>query len=82
MAGRHLVIVRYGPNHNRSDEWVYNEPDIDRAKVVWAREMAPDQNARLIRSFSGRCVWLAEPDRVPPGLSEMSESTVVGTARH
>jgi len=81
MAGAHLVIVRYGPNHNRSDEWVYNEANIDRAKVVWAREMAPDQNARLIQYFSGRRVWLAEPDREPPGFSEMSESTVVGTAR-
>jgi hypothetical protein len=82
MAGHHLVIVRYGANHNRSDEWVYNEPDIDHAKIVWAREMAPDQNERLIQYFSGRSVWLAEPDRKPSGLSEMRGTMVVGEAGH
>jgi len=65
MAGRHLVIVRYGANHYPFNEWVYNEPDIDHAKVVWAREMSPDRNERLIQYFSGRHVWLAEPDRKP-----------------
>jgi hypothetical protein len=70
-AGRHLVVVRYAANHYPFNEWVYNEPDIDRAKVVWAREMAPDQNERLIQYFNGRRVWLAEPDRKPPTLSEV-----------
>jgi hypothetical protein len=78
MAGRHLVIVRYGPTHYPFNEWVYNEPDIDHAKVVWAREMAPDQNQRLIRYFSGRRVWLAEPDRKPSGLSELKTKPAVG----
>ena len=38
-AGRHLVVVRYGPLHSVNDEWVYNEAEIDRAKVIWARDM-------------------------------------------
>jgi len=71
MAGRQLVIVRYAANHNPFNEWVYNDPDIDHAKVVWAREMAPEKNERLIKYFSGWNIWLAEPDRSPPGLSEM-----------
>ena len=38
--GRHLIIVRYGPHHPVDfHEWVYNEADIDRAKVIWARDM-------------------------------------------
>jgi hypothetical protein len=77
-AGRHLVILRYGANHNRSDEWVYNEPDIDHAKVVWAREMSPNQNERLIQYFNGRHIWLAEPDREPLGLSEVKTPMPVG----
>jgi hypothetical protein len=37
--GRHLVIVRYGPRHLEHDEWVYNEAEIDGARVLWARDM-------------------------------------------
>jgi hypothetical protein len=37
--GRHLVIVRYGPRHSEHDEWVYNEAEIDGARVLWARDM-------------------------------------------
>jgi hypothetical protein len=55
-AGKHLVIVEYGPRHNFSREWVYNEPDIDGAKVVWAREMGA-RDEELVKYFSGREVW-------------------------
>jgi len=81
IDGRHLVIVRYLANHNPFNEWVYNDPDIDRAKVVWAREMAPEQNDRLIQYFNDWNVWLAEPDRNPPGLSEMKGKIAVGDRR-
>ena len=58
--GRHLAIVRYGSSHNPHHEWVYNEADIDRAKVVWARDMDPTSNEALVRYFRGRRVWLLE----------------------
>jgi hypothetical protein len=57
---QHLVIVRYGPKHQQNDEWVYNEADIDGARVVWAREMDLLQTSRLIEYFKDREVWLAE----------------------
>jgi hypothetical protein len=72
LPGRHLVIVRYGEHHYPFNEWVYNEPDIDRAKVVWAREMDPQQNERLVQYFNRRRIWLAEPDLKPAGLSEIT----------
>jgi hypothetical protein len=59
---RHLVIVRYGPNHQPNHEWVYNEADIDGARVVWAREMEPPQTRRLLQYFQDRQAWLAEID--------------------
>jgi len=68
MPGRHLVIVRYAPNHKPFNEWVYNAADIDRAHVVWAREMDREHNAELVRHFRDRCIWLVEPDRSPVEL--------------
>jgi len=62
-GGRHLVIVRYGPKHSKQNEWVYNEADIDSAKVVWAREMDAGQNRKLLEYFSDRQAWLLEINR-------------------
>ena len=71
--GEHLVIVRYQANHDFIlDEWVYNHADVDGSKVVWARDMGP-QNAELLRYFSRRRVWLAEPDYTPPKLTPYAE---------
>jgi hypothetical protein len=69
QPGLHLAIVRYQPQHDPKSEWVYNEAEIDSAKVVWAREMAPAANEELIRYFDNRRVWLVEPDGTPPRLS-------------
>ena len=61
--GKHLILVRYGEDHNIHDEWVYNGAEIDSAKVLWARELDPQQNARLLSYFKDRHVWLVEPDK-------------------
>lgn len=73
-GGRHLVIVRYQLSHNPGDEWAYNSADIDSSPVVWAREMDPGSNRRLMRYFAGRRVWLVEPDTQPVRLSPYDPS--------
>lgn len=70
QVGRHLVIVRYKPAHNVHQEWVYNEADIDHARIVWAREMDEASNRRLLQYFKDRRAWLLEPDDIPLKLSE------------
>jgi MFS family permease len=68
--GRHLAIVRYAPEHHPlSVEWVYNSADIDQSPVVWAREMSPAEDRKLVDYFKDRNVWLVEPDSVPPRVS-------------
>ncbi|MGB0054255.1 MAG: hypothetical protein WBQ02_18560, partial [Terracidiphilus sp.] len=65
LPGKQLAIVRYEPKHEAFDEWVYNDADIDDSKVIWAREMKPDENLELIRYYHDRTVWLVEPDQSP-----------------
>jgi hypothetical protein len=67
QGDRHLIIVRYAADHNPQAEWVYNEADIDGARVVWAREMDAAQNQRLLRYFRDRSAWLLEADK--PGAT-------------
>jgi hypothetical protein len=80
--GRQLVIVRYSPDHNSLDEWVYNAADIDNSKVVWAREMDEAKNLELIHYYKDRTVWLVEPDMKPasvslyPSLAQQSANAV------
>ena len=63
-SGKHLVLVRYAPNHNMFQEWVYNGYDLENGKVLWAREMTdPGRNRELIEHYPGRTVWLLEADR-------------------
>jgi hypothetical protein len=72
-AGQHLVIVRYLPGHDYIiDEWVFNGADIDGSKVIWARDMGPN-NAELLQYFSKRQAWLVEPDTHPVRLSPYVE---------
>jgi hypothetical protein len=66
QPGRHLVFVHYEKTHSPHAEWVYNRADIDGARVVWAREVSPAQDAALRRYFCGRTVWLVRPDAATP----------------
>lgn len=56
-AGQHLVFVSYGPLHEVGDEWVYNDADIDRAKVIWARDLGDEENQALIESYPNHILW-------------------------
>jgi hypothetical protein len=70
--GRHLVIVRYKPDHEILEEWVYNEADIDGSQVVWARDMGASKNQELIDYYKERRVWLVEPDEKPVRVTTYS----------
>jgi hypothetical protein len=78
LPGKHLVMVRYTDDHNIHDDWVYNAAEIDSVKVVWAREINPQQDAELLKYFHDRKVWVVTPDTdntflepyMPPADSE------------
>jgi len=50
-------------DHEFHREWVYNGAEIDSAKVLWARELDSEQNAKLLAYFRNRHVWLVGPDK-------------------
>ena len=64
-----LVFVRYAPQHMFQEEWVWNAADIDRARIVWARDLGPEENARLIAYYPTRTPLLFEPDARPMRLT-------------
>ncbi len=61
--GRHLVLVRYSPDHSPHLEWVFNGADLEGAAVLWARDLGPEKNARLLEHHPDRKVWLLEVTR-------------------
>ena len=74
--GNQVVIVRYKPDHDFIlDEWVFNLADIDNSKVLWARDMGPQQNRELLRYFSDRHFWIVEPDTKPVTLTVYDEGS-------
>jgi hypothetical protein len=67
--GQQLVFVRYWPQHIFQDEWVYNQADVDHATIVWARDLGPAEDQKLLHYYPNRTAWLLEPDAMPPKLS-------------
>lgn len=64
-----LVIVKqYGTGKNTSFNWVYNRADLQSAKIIWADDMGPAKNQKLIRYFRDRRVWLLNVDKQPVEL--------------
>ena len=62
IPGGQLAIVRYSPEHDPLDEWVYNAADIDSSRIIWAQAMNPSNDLELIRYYGQRKAWLIQPD--------------------
>ena len=76
LPGRHLVLVRYQPEHNVLAEWVHNGADIDRSKVIWSRDMGATENEELLMYFNDRRVWLLVVDDKNPTLVPYKNSPI------
>jgi hypothetical protein len=65
---KNIIFVRYSKSHSIHSEWVYNEADIDRSQVIWARDLGAEKNKALIAHFPKRNIWLLEPDKQPVAI--------------
>jgi hypothetical protein len=68
LPGGQLVFVRYGDHHDVDREWVWNKASIDKAKVVWARDMGEKGDQELVRYFTDRQMWIIDGDDPHPKL--------------
>ena len=60
--GDQVILVRYTDTHSPHEEWVYNSADIDAQYVVWAHDLGPAADERLLNYYKDRHVWLLQPD--------------------
>lgn len=59
---KHIIFVRYGPDHYYHHEWVYNGADLHDASVIWVHEGNADQNKEVLQYYKNRKVWLLTED--------------------
>jgi len=57
IPGQHIVLVRYEPDYDVHNEWVYNGADIDGQPVIFAHDLGPQENRALLEYFAGRRAW-------------------------
>lgn len=67
--GQHLVLVKPKTDKDNLLQWIYNAADIDASKVIWARDMGPQENEALLKYFHDRKVWLVDPNVEPAQIS-------------
>ena len=62
-GNQHVVLVRYPASDYQTvvwDEWVYNRADIDSVAVIWARDLGPEKNRRLLEYYRDRRLWVLD----------------------
>lgn len=62
QGDKHLILVRYSPQHSCYYEWVFNGADLQNAPVLWAHDMGDAENQRLLDYYQNRKIWRLEPD--------------------
>ena len=65
LPGKHLVFVKPKTEATNLFQWIYNDADIDASRIVWARDLGPERNAQLAAYFSGRQIWIVNPNVEP-----------------
>jgi len=74
IPGKHLAIVPYQESQLGYD-WVYNQADIENARVVWALDFGPAANRELIEYFKDRRVWIVDSDDIDPTFEPYEDPT-------
>lgn len=77
IPGDHLVFVKTKTEEMNLFQWIYNDADIDRSRIVWARDLGPDRNRQLQAYFGARQVWLADPNVEPATCVRYDAASII-----
>jgi uncharacterized protein (TIGR03437 family) len=75
-TGKHVVFVRYGDRHRFHDGIVFNDANIDKSPIIWARDLG-DENKELMGYYPGREFWLYNPDVAPNTLVPLTDGPYI-----
>jgi hypothetical protein len=67
-GGGHLVFVRYDKSYTLYGNWVYNNADLNTARVIFAYDFGDEKNRGLIARYRSRSVWLCTLSRAKSEL--------------
>jgi hypothetical protein len=56
-SGKQLIFIHYPYKDVPSQDWIYNDADIDHAHIVWARDMGYLRNKELMNYYPDRQAW-------------------------
>lgn len=79
MGGKHLVLVHYSPHHEFHYGVVFNDADIDRSPVIWARQLDPASDKALAAYYGDRDAWFFNPDELPVTLVPFTDKPYITT---
>jgi hypothetical protein len=71
IDGKHLVFVKSKTDPNNLFQWIYNDADIDSARIVWARDLGEERDAQLAAYFHDRDAWMVDPNVEPATCRRM-----------
>src|SRR5690606_6178023 len=64
QKGKDLVFVDLREQSTKETlhrVWIYNEPDLDNAPVLWAWYLSPEENQKVIDHYADRKIWYINP---------------------
>ncbi|HEY9419410.1 MAG TPA: hypothetical protein VIP49_04425, partial [Candidatus Udaeobacter sp.] len=59
--GQHVIFVSYAGLPSPHEEWIYNQANMDAARVIWALDLGQTENEKLRHYYAGRSFWRFKP---------------------
>lgn len=58
--GRHIVFMHFHHWETGAVFWIFNDPDPQTSKVIWAYDMGDEANHQLMQLYPGRSSWFVD----------------------
>jgi uncharacterized SAM-binding protein YcdF (DUF218 family) len=62
IPGNHLIFLRFQYKERGGIFWLFNDPDLNNSRIIWAHDMGIEENQRLMKLYPNRHVWLVYKD--------------------